>query len=182
MKISLFTLLVVVSVDYALSNRVVVVTGATGRTGSLIYKSLKDAGVTAVRAAVRSTNVTEAQTILNCTRCDATEGVFLGADVTKPESLTAAFSGATDLMDAVGFTGTNQSLMASVEWHGVENQVNVSLKSMSLRLTLASSLTKLLPTSESLCHSGHRIGERPSGQHEPGRHQGRPLFFDGVRE
>lgn len=71
----------------------VVVTGATGRTGSLLYHALQARGVT-VRALVR--NVTKAREILGCQRCDAGEGIFVG-DVTKPETLVDVMAGAGSL-------------------------------------------------------------------------------------
>ncbi|CAE8716592.1 unnamed protein product, partial [Polarella glacialis] len=68
----------------------VVITGATGRTGALLYNTLKAKGVS-VRALVR--NVTKAKEVLRCSACDASEGIFLG-DVTKKETLVQAMEGA----------------------------------------------------------------------------------------
>ena len=51
----------------------VLVTGATGRTGQLLYAALKrDARIGAVKAMV--TNVTKARLVLNCSKCDASSG------------------------------------------------------------------------------------------------------------
>lgn len=72
------------------SSGAVLVTGATGRTGSLLYHELKRRGVSDVRAFVR--NITKAQSVLGCTKCDESEGVYLG-DVTKPEDLERAMMG-----------------------------------------------------------------------------------------
>jgi hypothetical protein len=83
-------LLLVVSAN---ASPVVLVTGATGKTGSLIYNMLKEQGVT-VRGFVR--NATKAQEVLKCTKCDASEGIYIG-DVTKPEDLKDAVQGATAL-------------------------------------------------------------------------------------
>lgn len=70
----------------------VVVTGATGRTGSLLYKRLKsEEGKWNVRAFVR--NSTKAKGILGCDKCDESEGVFEG-DLTKPSTLTHVMQGA----------------------------------------------------------------------------------------
>jgi len=74
----------------------VIVTGATGRTGALVYGLLKKQGVN-VRGLVR--NVTKARELLGCTKCDETDGIFVG-DVTKPESLTASMAGTTKLVIA----------------------------------------------------------------------------------
>eukprot|EP00419_Tripos_fusus_P012628 CAMPEP_0172658680 /NCGR_PEP_ID=MMETSP1074-20121228/2920_1 /TAXON_ID=2916 /ORGANISM="Ceratium fusus, Strain PA161109" /LENGTH=263 /DNA_ID=CAMNT_0013474005 /DNA_START=102 /DNA_END=893 /DNA_ORIENTATION=+ len=60
------------------------VSGATGRTGSLLYKRLKAERSWNVRAFVR--NATKAKGILGCNKCDESEGVFVG-DITKPETL-----------------------------------------------------------------------------------------------
>lgn len=72
---------------------VVVVTGATGKTGALLFGALKAQGVE-VRGLVR--NSTKARQVLNCTKCDTSEGIYIG-DVTKKETLTAAMEGATVL-------------------------------------------------------------------------------------
>jgi len=71
----------------------VLVTGATGRTGSIVYNLLKDKGVN-VRGLVR--NATKARDMLKCNKCDASEGIFVG-DVTKKDTLIAAMKGATAL-------------------------------------------------------------------------------------
>merc|ERR1719201_3260319 len=71
----------------------VLVTGATGRTGALLYSWLKENHVP-VRAFVR--NATKARAVLGCSKCDETEGIFVG-DVTKKETLLPAMRGATAL-------------------------------------------------------------------------------------
>lgn len=84
----------------------ILVTGATGRTGSLLYHELKrragagDAGGD-VRAFVR--DVAKAKTVLGCVACDETEGIYVG-DVTQPETLERALSdgSVTTLAIAVG--------------------------------------------------------------------------------
>jgi len=72
----------------------VVISGATGRTGAHTYNLLKSHGVS-VRAIVR--NTTKAKEVLGCTKCDESEGIFVG-DVTKPETLTGAMQGAGTLI------------------------------------------------------------------------------------
>jgi len=79
-------------------NDLVLVTGATGRTGSLIYKDLKSAGFS-VRALLR--NATKAKDILPCGACTEAEGIFVG-DVTDRSSLVAAFKGVNRVVIAVG--------------------------------------------------------------------------------
>jgi|EP00927_Polykrikos_kofoidii_P029081 nucleoside-diphosphate-sugar epimerase len=78
----------------AAGSPVVLVTGATGRTGSLVYTLLKKRGVT-VRALVRSQD--KARKYLNCTKCDPSEGIFVG-DVTEERSLDDAMRGTTALV------------------------------------------------------------------------------------
>jgi len=103
------------------ASRVIVVTGATGRSGSIIYSNLKATQGIEVRALV--TNVTKAKGVLNCSKCDASEGIFVG-DVSDLKSLTAVMAGATDLAIAVGLgPGATTSDMEKVEWKGVEMQV-----------------------------------------------------------
>jgi len=82
----------------ASASDVVVVSGATGRTGSLIYKALKEQNVN-VRGFIR--NVTKARERLGCVACDASEGIFVG-DVTDPSTLIAPMVGAHSLIIATG--------------------------------------------------------------------------------
>ena len=104
----------------------VLVTGASGGTGRLLYQQLKaDKRVAEVRALVRagSGEVDKARAALNCTRCDASEGIFYG-DVTIPSSLVAPVRGMDTIAITVGVGMTaNASLMRAVEFTGVENQV-----------------------------------------------------------
>jgi len=72
----------------------VVITGATGQTGSLTYNLLKSRGVE-VRAFIR--NITKAKEVLGCTKCDASEGIFVG-DVTKPSTMVDVMQGAGALV------------------------------------------------------------------------------------
>lgn len=71
----------------------ILVTGATGGTGLLVYNLLKEKGIN-TRAFVR--NVTKARSVLKCNKCDASEGIFVG-DVTQEASMTEAMSGVTGL-------------------------------------------------------------------------------------
>ena len=122
---------------------VVLVTGATGRTGSLLFKLLKnDSRIGAVRGLVR--NVTKARAEGICVKCDATEGIYV-ADVTKPETMKEAMSG----IDTVAITtavggGASAKVMKSVEFDGVENQVSVlaqqNQNASALRAVLCSSM------------------------------------------
>ena len=82
----------------ASASDVVVVSGATGRTGSLIYKALQEQNFN-VRSLVH--NVTKARERLGCAACDASEGIFVG-DVTDPSTLTAPMVGAGSFIIATG--------------------------------------------------------------------------------
>merc|ERR1712048_184108 len=74
--------------------RTVVVTGATGQSGSLFYNRLKAEGLWNVRALVR--NATKAKALLKCSVCDESEGIFVG-DLTSPPSLKNVMKGADAL-------------------------------------------------------------------------------------
>lgn len=109
------------------ANRTVLVTGATGRSGSAIYLLLKNAGVN-VRGLVRNTS--KAREYLGCTKCDKSEGIFVG-DITKPDSLTPAMTGADGLVIATGRVEKCKVNCATKEilFDGVANQVSAFLGS-----------------------------------------------------
>lgn len=75
----------------------VLITGATGRTGSILYGMLKERNVT-VRALVR--NTTKAREVLKCDKCDASEGIFVG-DVREEHCLDEAAKGITMFVNLV---------------------------------------------------------------------------------
>jgi len=122
---------------------VVLVTGAAGRTGSLLYARLKqDQRIASVRALVR--NVTKARAVLHCTKCDETEGIYVG-DVTNPDTMKDAMTGVDTLAIAAAVGGTaSAKLMRAVEFDGVENQVSVlagqNQNRSALRVVLCSSM------------------------------------------
>ena len=106
----------------------VLVTGASGRTGKILYAYLKkDPRIRHVRALVYGSGTgspeerKKAAATLNCSVCDASEGIYYG-DVTIASSLTAAFNG----MDTVAITTAggfgNDTQTKAVEFLGVENQ------------------------------------------------------------
>jgi len=78
--------------------RTVVVTGATGHTGSQVYLALKSQGFT-VRGFVR--NVTKARKYLGCDKCDESEGIFVG-DVRNGSTMVGAMTGADTLVIGTG--------------------------------------------------------------------------------
>lgn len=109
----------------------VLVTGATGGTGQLLYAQLvADTRVAQpVRALVHG-NASDpaakakAAKALNCTQCDESEGVYYG-DVTDPASMRDAMHGVTTVAIAVGAGFTlNSTLQKAIEFTGVENQVS----------------------------------------------------------
>jgi len=104
-------------------NRTVVVTGATGRTGSYTYLLLKKAGIN-VRGLVRDTS--KAKRYLGCSKCDESEGIFVG-DITKPESMVPAMAGADGLVMTTGPTSGDAA--KDILFDGVANQVSTFLAS-----------------------------------------------------
>jgi hypothetical protein len=112
------------------SSRTVLITGATGRTGSGVYLALKEQGVT-VRGLVR--NATKAKALLGCGACDQSDGIYEG-DISKP--VTKAMTEADTLVITTGpayhctipsiyvgchfYPGADPKTMA---WEGVTNQV-----------------------------------------------------------
>lgn len=81
----------------AAANRTVVVVGATGHTGSLVYKELQSEGIN-VRAIVR--NASKARELLGCTHCDSGEGVFEG-NIKDQATLEPAMVGADAVVIAI---------------------------------------------------------------------------------
>lgn len=128
----------------------VVVTGATGRTGSVLYHLLKSSpSIGEVKALV--TDASKAKQYLNCTKCDASEGIFIG-DVTKPSTLTAAFTGVDSVAIAVGAPGgSNSSVQKQIDYLGVVNQIEAFQSNAAnygvsnLRVALISSMGTTFP-------------------------------------
>jgi len=96
--------------------RTVLVTGATGQTGSLAYHQLKQNPNVTVRALVRDAAKAKAQ--LGCDKCDETEGVFVG-DVAKKETLAAAMANVDVLLIAVGSVANAYEVFVE----GTRNQI-----------------------------------------------------------
>lgn len=124
--------------------RVVLVTGATGRTGSLAYAALKREGLT-VRALVR--DAAKAKEVLGCSTCDESDGIFLG-DIKNASTLTPAMTGVDELVITTGpaykckipsiFIGCHYYKGAepmSMSWLGVKSQVSAFLASTGPVLT-----------------------------------------------
>jgi len=112
----------------------VVVTGATGHTGLLVFKLLKSQGVE-VRGLVR--NATKAKDVLGCTKCDESEGIFEG-DVTKPESMAKIMDGAGALVILTSAAPTcnpypkctysKGAFPIDIDWLGGKNQIEQFIK------------------------------------------------------
>jgi uncharacterized protein YbjT (DUF2867 family) len=100
----------------------VLVTGATGRTGSLLYKLLQaDDQIAKVRGLVR--NISKAREVLGCAKCDASEGIYVG-DVTNLTSLLEPSRGLDTVAIAAAATvRSTPKEMEAIEFFGVENQV-----------------------------------------------------------
>lgn len=146
------------------SNNVVLVTGATGRTGSLLYHELvrkRQKGlVSSVRAFVRDPE--KARRVLGCKRCDESEGIYTG-DVTNPSDLSRATGdgSVTTLAVAVG-AGARSSpeIQRAVEFDGLVESVKALAKAAehggggennkrNLRVVLCSSMgTNIVPQPE----------------------------------
>lgn len=117
----------------------ILVTGATGRTGSAAYHLLKSQGVE-VRALVR--NVSKAQELLACTACDESEGIFVG-DITSPSTLDAPMSGVSGLVILTSAHANCDNWLhhcsfpsgqapEDVDWKGQRNQIEAFAKSVAV--------------------------------------------------
>ena len=137
----------------------VLVTGATGRTGSKLYKNLVADGGFNVRAFVRDVN--KARTILGCNKCDASEGIYVG-NVSDDAALRTASLGARSVAIAVGspYNSSTEETKA-IEYVGVQKQVAALAQPANLatvggpanlRVVLCSSMGTLDPTPPS--HEG----------------------------
>jgi len=115
------------------SARTVVVTGATGRTGSLAYLSLKEQGHD-VRAIVR--NATKAKQRLGCSACDETEGVFVG-DVTQGDTLRRAMVDAESLVITTGpgFHCKNETTYEGCEYYDGADPKTMSWKAVKTQVS-----------------------------------------------
>ena len=129
----------------------VLVTGATGRTGSLLYAKLKaDPRVGTIRALV--TSLDKARSTLKCTKCDPSEGIYLG-NVTQLSTLTAAMKGVTTVAITVGASPySSPDLQHAIEFTGVQNQVRAlaagggAASAAELRVVLCSSMGTSAPS------------------------------------
>jgi len=101
------------------NGQIVLITGATGRTGSRLYHQLKeDNKVREVRVFVR--DVDKARDVLGCEKCDISEGIYIG-DVTEPDDFSdEMMEGVSTVAIAVGAGGsTPKEMQRAVEFDSV---------------------------------------------------------------
>ncbi|GBG27233.1 Protein TIC 62, chloroplastic [Hondaea fermentalgiana] len=129
-----------------------VVSGATGRTGTLAYHALQASGNVDVRALIR--NATKAKSELNCGECTESEGIFIG-DVTKRKTLTRAMKGADGLVILTGSYPLQDSsghyyypsgaTPKDIDWRGTVNQILEAKANGVKHIVLVSSLGTTIP-------------------------------------
>ena len=144
MRIRITSWLLLHSLCVAAFGPTVLITGANGRTGSQLYHALKaDSRIGAVRAFVH--NASKARESLNCSKCDESEGIFVG-DVTNASTMVDAMHGVHTLAIAAGtVAGASVATMKAVEFDGVVNSVTVLASQpnatlASLRVVFCSSM------------------------------------------
>ena len=163
-KFSAFSSILISISDAALIERTVLVAGATGRTGRLIYRRLQRLSSVGsisysftVRALARS--AAKARSVLSCSTCDSRDGIFIG-DIRDPKSLdvSGAFdgkvdalviaTGATVVRDKAGnFTYPSGAWPRDVDWEGGRNLVRALGTSSSPHVVLISSMGTTSPGS-----------------------------------
>lgn len=130
----------------------VLITGATGRTGALLYRSLKQS--VDVRALVRDTE--KARTVLDCGACGEAEEIYLG-DVTSSATLRTAFHGVTRLVilsASVPLKAENGTYYypeggfpLDVDYLGTKNQVVAAMEAGVKQILMVSSMGTTEPDS-----------------------------------
>jgi hypothetical protein len=123
----------------------VLVTGATGRTGALLYHELKQRGVADVRALVRDAD--KARTALGCVACDETEGIYVG-DLTEPKDIARAMAdGSVKVLAVASGAGgaSSAEVQRAVEFDAVVDMVTAlgetnSQNNDALRVVFCSSM------------------------------------------
>mmetsp|Transcript_15635 Transcript_15635/g.43735 ORF Transcript_15635/g.43735 Transcript_15635/m.43735 type:complete len:298 (+) Transcript_15635:91-984(+) len=149
----------------------VLVTGATGRTGSLLYESLKSHGLE-VKALVR--NATKARERLSCGACGTEDGIFVG-DVTDPSSMTASFHGVKQLVILTAsyplklpngsYYFPEGGYPKDIDWQGSNNQVRCAHDAGVDHVLLVSSMGTTEPDSFlDLLGNGHDLFYKLNGE------------------
>jgi len=131
----------------SLSSESVLVVGATGRTGRILYNQLAQSQDFNVRGTYYR-NITNAREVLHCGACTQAEGIFQ-VDVTDPLSLTAAFTGVKRVAIVAGSFPSaypNGSTYyhpgaspIDVDYHGCNNQVKAAVAAGVEHILLVSS-------------------------------------------
>jgi len=148
----LFCLVVITCTVSATAAETVLITGATGRSGSLTYAKLKSAGFD-VRALVM--NASKAASVLNCGACTEAEGIFVG-DVTKPETLPPTMVNVTRLVITSGASPVcslrnlgckypTGGFPKDVDWLGNKNLVMAAIEAGAKHVVLVSSMGTTVP-------------------------------------
>merc|ERR1711907_230263 len=147
-----FGLLVITCAVSSTAAETILLTGATGRSGSLTYAKLKSAGFD-VRALVM--NASKAASILNCGACTEAEGIFVG-DVTKPETLPPAMVNVTRLIITSGASPVcslrnlgckypTGGFPKDVDWLGNKNLVMAAIDAGTKHVVLVSAMGTTTP-------------------------------------
>eukprot|EP00798_Chlamydomonas_sp_ICE-L_P003956 gene3956-14035_t len=129
----------------------VLVSGATGRTGGLVYKSLKELGYN-VRALVR--NASKAKEVLDCGACDESAGIYVG-DITDADCLDAPMEGVQSLViltssyplkypNGTWYFPAGGSLM-DIDWGVPTTNVKAAIKADVQHVLLVSSMGTTTP-------------------------------------
>jgi hypothetical protein len=146
------------NVEKAVDTRLnVLITGATGRTGTELYKQLNLLASSSfqIRGLVR--NVSKARERLGCDKCDESEGIYV-ADVTKIKTLGPAFNTANVVVIITGsypnqlpngsFVYPKGGTPREVDYLGTNNQVITAVQSTTVtRIVLVSSMGTTDPSS-----------------------------------
>ena len=146
------------NVEKAVDTRLnVLITGATGRTGTALYTQLKRFASSSfkIRGLVR--NVSKARERLGCDKCDESEGIYV-ADVTKIKTLGPAFKTANVVVIITGsypnqlpngsFVYPKGGTPREVDYLGTNNQVITAVQSTTVtRIVLVSSMGTTDPSS-----------------------------------
>lgn len=113
-------------------SKIVVVTGATGRSGIHVVEALKKESGVEVRALVR--NATKARAVLGCNKCDESEGIFIG-DVNNPKSLEAVMQNATGLIITTASEVSCEYGFVNCKYQRGESPKDINFESVKTQVT-----------------------------------------------
>ena len=115
-------------------SRVILVAGATGRTGRRVVAQLRERGYN-VRAFVRDESRARERL--------GNDLQYVVGDVRQPETLAEAFNGVDGVISAIGSSGRAQDPSnnpEAVDYHGVKNLVDAATRAGVRRFVLVSSM------------------------------------------